>query len=116
MQTAPTKIPTAAVPKMPPADLVGRLMATEALLLVLMEAYLDRDDVSEEKGKALIRNIRESAKLIAEQLGHPDVLIAVDKAVDNLIDVLTTNLPSMRGEFGRPGPARPARRGSTTQG
>lgn len=94
------KVPNRSAPKLPGAALFGRMMASEALLLVLMEAYLDRSDVSEEQGKKLLQNMRESAKALAAQHERPEVAAETDKAIDKLLDLLTKNMPAMKGEFG----------------
>lgn len=90
------------------AKLVGMVVAIQAMLLVLMEAYIDRPDVDEARAKQLLETFRTNGKNMAASLDHPVGQAETEKAVDAAIDTLTRNLPAMRGEFGLSG-AVPAR-------
>lgn len=95
------KIPSAPPKKLPPEKMVGRLIAVEALLIVLTESYLDRSDVDDEKGKKLLATMRENTIEIAKQLGRDEVIPAAVEATEELLTVLVRNLPAMKGEFGK---------------
>jgi hypothetical protein len=81
-------------------EIGGRLFCLEAMMIVLVEAYLDRPEVKDDKIKSMLSAMRENAIAISRQMNRPELEVQTTKAIDEMIDILVRNMPQMKGEFG----------------
>lgn len=115
MTDAPAVMPAM---KMNGRGSLGRLFAIEGILLVLVEASLDRPDITTEKAEAILQAMAANAKALTNQMAEVMVADAnpreraekrgqaaavieyADRYIDETLSRLRAALPAMKGDTG----------------
>lgn len=83
------------------AELVGRVVALEGFVMVLLEAQLDHPDIDAAQAQAMLAKMNTSAKMLARELGHLIAQAEAEQYADELTDKVGSLLATMRD--GKPG-------------
>lgn len=87
--------------KMTGPELVGRVAALEGLVMVLVEALLDRPDITLEERRKTLAKMTATGKVLARQLGHTEAQVQGESYANEMSATIERNLAGLRD--GKPG-------------